>query len=154
MAINEMMNRRLVTAAPEDTVADVARSMREAGVGAVLVVTNGELRGVFTERDALNRVIAEGLAPATTKVGDVATRSVTAVAPDASVRECAALLDKHSIRHLPVLDDGTPVGIVSARDFFAQVATGLAEWIEQRRYEQTLSDSDDPYDHVGGSYGK
>ena len=153
-AIKSMMKRDLVTARPDDTVASVARSMRVAGVGAVLVMDGGELRGVFTERDAVNRVLAAGLDPATTRVGEVSSDTVISVGPETSVRECAELLTKHRIRHLPVLDEGKPVGIVSARDFFVRVAAGLEQWIGQRSYERGIAEGDDPYDHIGGSYGR
>ncbi len=154
VAIESMMKQELVTATPADTVADVTRRMSDAGVGAVLIVADGALRGVFTERDALNRVLAAGLDPTATQVGAVATEATITVRPQTHVRECVALLQTHRIRHLPVVDDGKPVGVVSARDFFARVAVGLEDWIEQRRYESKLSEGDDPYDHVGGSYGK
>ena len=57
-------------------------------------------------------------------------------------------------RHLPVLEGGKPVGVISARDFFAAVAGGLEEWIERARYDEKLRENVDPYDHLGGSYGR
>jgi CBS domain-containing protein len=58
------------------------------------------------------------------------------------------------VRHLPVLSDGRPVGILSARDFFEAVSGGLEALIERARYDEKLRDNIDPYDHLGGSYGR
>jgi CBS domain-containing protein len=102
----------------------------------------------------LARVVAEGRDPTTTKVMDVATSQVVSVEVDTSLRECAALLQSKNIRHLPVLDGGRPVGILSGRDFFAYLVEGLERLVHQARYKEALADGDDPYDHLGGSYGE
>lgn len=151
-AIRSMMKQRLVTATPDEPVAEVARRMRDANVGAVLIVENGALRGVFTERDALNLVVAGGLEPATTPVGKVATEAVVSVAPETHVKRCAELLKEMHVRHLPVVDGARPIGILSARDLFEAVADGLGAFIDQLRYQQRLDDGLDPYAEMGGAY--
>jgi CBS domain-containing protein len=148
------MKTELVTAAPDESVSQAAVSMSRNGVGAVLVLDGGTLVGVLSERDVLARVVAEGRDPTTTKVMDVATSQVVSVDVDTSLRECAALLQSKNIRHLPVLDGGRPVGILSGRDFFAYLVEGLERLVHQARYKEALADGDDPYDHLGGSYGE
>lgn len=152
--IEEYVTREVTTASPDETVAAVAARMREAGVGAVILVEGGALAGLFSERDGVDRVIADGRDPATTRVGDVATRDVVSVGLDATVKTCAGLLRDHHVRHLPVTDGDKPVGIISARDFFDRVASRLEHLIERVRYDEQLRENLDPYDHLGGSYGR
>lgn len=152
--IGSLMKTHMVTIAPSASVEEAARSMSRNEVGAVLVVEGDQLRGILSERDVVSRVVAEGKAPSDTKVSDVATNDVVTVDEGAHVRECAALLRDRAIRHLPVTRGGTPVGILSSRDFQAYVVEGLERIIDQARYEQALDKGYDPYDHLGGSYGR
>lgn len=152
-AIGSLMQTRMITARPGDSVAEAARSMSANGVGAVLVVEEGRLTGVLSERDVLG-VVAEGRDPARTTVAEVATREVVSVDVDTHVRQCVEVLRSKGIRHLPVLKDGKPAGILSSRDFFAYVAEGLERVVDKARYERSLAEGEDPYDHLGGSYGE
>ena len=152
--ISALMQSEIVTADPDDTVGEVARRMSYHDIGAVLVVRDDAIIGVFSERDLLKRVIASGKDPAKTRILDVATEHVISVEVDTHIRDCAALLKEKKIRHLPVTDGGKPVGIVSARDFFEHVATGLERFIDQARYEDALAKGEDPYEQLGGSYGR
>ena len=152
--IDSYMKREMITALPTETVADVAVRMRAAEVGATIVVENNSLVGVFTERDLLNRVVADGCDPAKTSVGEVSTTVLQTVSPSASIRECAEKLRDHHVRHLPVVEDGVPVGIISSRDFFVEVSSQLESLIERVRYDEELRENLDPYDHLGGSYGR
>jgi CBS domain-containing protein len=155
LSVESLMKRDPVGVESGASVADAARRMREAGVGAVLVLEQGRLAGIFSERDLLTRVVAEGKSPGATRVGEVATQPVVTVAAGASLRQCAETLRDEGVRHLPILDaGGKPVGILSARDFFEAVAGGLERLIEQRRYDEALRQNVDPYDHLGGSYGR
>jgi CBS domain-containing protein len=155
LSVESLMKRDPVGVDAGASVADAARRMREAGVGAVLVLERGRLAGIFSERDLLTRVVAEGKSPGTTRVGEVATQPVVTVAAGASLRQCAETLRDKGVRHLPILDAaGKAVGILSARDFFEAVAGGLERLIEQRRYDEALRENVDPYDHLGGSYGR
>lgn len=155
ISVEALMKRDLVSVDPKATVADAARSMREARVGAVLLLEQGRLTGIFTERDLVTRVVADGRSPDATPVGEVATRPVVTVASGAPLRRCAEILRGKGVRHLPVVaPDGKPVGILSARDFFEAVASGLEAWIERARYDEALRGNADPYDHLGGSYGR
>lgn len=154
LSVETLMKSELVTAGAETTVADAVRRMSEAKVGAVLLLESDRLAGIFTERDLLTRVIAEGRDPASTPVGTVATRPVHSVALAASLRVCAEALRDRGVRHLPVVDGEKPVGILSARDFFDAVAGGMERMIEHARYDEALRENTDPYDHLGGGYGR
>jgi CBS domain-containing protein len=112
---NVLEPRRLVVAAPHTTVAEAARLMKKGKVGAVLVVEEERLVGIFTERDALFRVIAPGLDPTTTEMRDVMTRDPTTVAPDETFGYALLLMHEHGFRHTPVVENGRPIGVVSAR---------------------------------------
>jgi CBS domain-containing protein len=107
--------RKLVVAAPTTTVGEAARLMKEGKVGAVLVVEEGRLVGIFTERDALFRVVAPGLDPTKTELRDVMTRDPTTVAPDETFGYALLLMHEKGFRHTPVVEDGRPVGVISAR---------------------------------------
>jgi CBS domain-containing protein len=107
--------RRLVLATPELSVAKAAWMMKKNKVGAVLVVEQGRLVGIFTERDAVYRVMALGLEPDTTVLRDVMTCEPKTVEPDESLGSAMLLMHEHGFRHAPVIEDGRPVGVVSAR---------------------------------------
>jgi CBS domain-containing protein len=152
--IRSLMKTDMVMVGPDATVAEAARSMAQNQVGAVLVVDGGALRGILSERDVLSRIVAEGKDPMATKVTDVATSDVVSVDVAVHIRECAQLLRDKGIRHLPVTENGKPAGILSSRDFLAYVVEGLEGLVERTRYDQALGEGEDPYDHLGGSYGK
>ncbi len=152
--IGSLMQTEMVTAKPDEKVSDVAGRMRDNRVGAVLVVGGDKLHGLFSERDLLMRVVAVGKDPAKTTVGEVATKELVTVGVDAHVKECATILKDKRFRHLPVTDKGRPVGILSARDFFEYVVDGLERFVDDMRYRQQIEEGLDPYDHIGGGYGK
>jgi len=109
-------DQKLVTASAEITVASAARLMKEHGIGAILVIQDGRLAGIFTERDALFRVIAEGRDPATTRVAEVMTANPRTIAPDRPFGHVLHMMYEGGFRHVPVVDDGRPLGVVSSRD--------------------------------------
>ena len=152
--LTAFMTKGIVTAEPEEPVASVARRMAEEDVGAVFLLKGTKTVGVFTERDLLTRVIAKGHDPAQTAVGDVATREVVSVPADASLRRCAEELRSHDFRHLPVVGPEGAIGVISSRDFFLAVAGELEGIVARRAYDSELREGFDPYDHVGGGYGR
>ena len=156
--IEDLMATKLVVVSPKQTVREAAAQMDQNGVGAVLVVEDeaGEpkLSGLFSERDLLHKVVVEGLDPAATSVASVMTRDPITVGPEMHIRECAELIRERGFRHLPVVRDGKPVGILSTRDFQEHVVRGLESFIDQARYREALAEGQDPYDHFGGSYGR
>jgi CBS domain-containing protein len=117
MRVSEMMSVHLITCSPRDTVADACRRMCNANVGSVLACEETALVGILTERDVL-RLVAAGKAPEEERVEQHMSRTIFGVPPDAPAHEVAQLMNERRVRHLPVLDGGTPVGIVSLRDFF------------------------------------
>jgi CBS domain-containing protein len=106
----------LMVVEPQWSVRTAAERMTERNIGAVAVVERGALTGVFSERDIMSRVVAKGLNPESTEVSDVMSREVVVAAPTEDV--LSAIQKMHSIgsRHLPVVDDGKLIGMISIRD--------------------------------------
>jgi CBS domain-containing protein len=121
--------QRPLTAPRSTTVAEAARMMKDRGVSAVMVVDGDKLAGIFTERDALFRVIAEGRNPKSTPVESVMTTNPQAIGPDRPFLQALIMMHEGGFRHIPVVTDGRPAGMVSSRD-----ALGL-EW---REFEDEL----------------
>lgn len=123
----------LVTARPDETVHDAARRMAEHSCGSVLVMgTDGALAGIFTERDLLVRVVAPGRDPAVTPVAEVMTREPETIDAEASVREAVRRMDEGAFRHLPVVEDGRVVGVLSARDIPVLELGRMADELDRR----------------------
>lgn len=115
--IQEIMTKQLHSVRKETSVVEVARMMRDRKIGDVLVTnTDGTLCGIVTDRDIVVRAIAEGRAVDKLKVGDICTGELTKVSPTATVEETVRLMRERSIRRVPVVRDGTAVGIVSIGD--------------------------------------
>lgn len=111
----------VVVANPETTVLDASELMNERGTGSVLILQDGKLIGIFTERDLMRRVVAVRRDPATTALREVMTTALVTCTPDASIADCGALMSERRIRHLPVLaDDGTITGVITTGDLLAQ----------------------------------
>jgi len=110
-----MEPRKLVLVPPEASVSEAGRLMKNANVGAVLVVEAGRLVGIFTERDAVYRVMALDRDPQATRLAEVMTREPKTVAPDDAFGAALLLMHENGFRHAPVIEDGRPVGVVSAR---------------------------------------
>lgn len=114
--IREIMTASPITLTADRPVTDAAMAMKENHIGDVIVMTDGKMGGVVTDRDIVVRVIAQGREPQTTKLGDICSRDVASVGPDDEVDRVIDLVRKRSIRRVPVLQDGKPVGIVSIGD--------------------------------------
>lgn len=114
--LEEKGSRMVHTVPPEATVMQAVEAMCAAKVGAVLICTGSACAGIFSERDLMARVILEHRDPVTTKVGDVMTTDVAAVGPEVSTEEAMAIMSEHRCRHLPVIDGGQVVGLVSIGD--------------------------------------
>ena len=107
-----------LTLPPDATVKDACRHMRDRRVGAVLVTeADRRLLGIFTGRDAVHRVLAEGKSAARTKLAEVMTRDPTSMPPGKTAIEALRLMQDGRYRHVPIVDDGRVVGIVSRFDF-------------------------------------
>jgi CBS domain-containing protein len=108
--------QEVVTSSEHATVSEAARLMREKQVGAVMVVEDGKLTGIFTERDALFRIVAEGRDPRATRLTEVMTRDPRSIHPDKPFADALHIMHDGGFRHVPVVEDGRPVGMISARD--------------------------------------
>jgi len=111
-----MERKTLLTAPPQTTVIKAAKLMARRNVGAVLVVEHQHLTGIFTERDPVFRVVARGLDSRTTRLVDVMTKDPKTVSPDKSFRYALLVMDENHFRHLPVVENGKLIGVISSRN--------------------------------------
>jgi len=107
--------RRVLKAAPETLVNKAAQLMAARNVGAVLVMEDDRLVGILTERDIVFRVVAKGLDAEATPLSDVMTKAPHTVDPEKPFGYALLVMQEHGFRHLPVVQDGKPIGIVSSR---------------------------------------
>ena len=133
-------DQEIVTAPSDMTVSEAALLMREKHIGAVIVVENDKLAGIFTERDALFRVVAEGRDSKTTRLADVMTRNPQTVKPDQSFSVALQMMYGGKFRHVPVVENGRPVGIISARDALGpELEAFVYELLRQEQVENILA---------------
>jgi len=110
---------------PDTTVAESVRRMHSENIGALLVVEGDNLTGIFTERDALTKVLAAGIDPNNTKISAVMTKDPFYIDPSTTIEEAMSIVTDRRVRHLPILHNGELVGIVSSGD--------LTHWLVQDR---------------------
>ena len=113
---NIMEQKKFLTAPPETTVSHAARLMADKNVGAILVVENERLVGIFSERDAVFRVIAQGRDAKTTLLTEVMTAAPKTLEPGKSYGHALLLMQENGFRHVPVIENGRPIGIISSRN--------------------------------------
>lgn len=115
--IKDVVKHQTVVTLPSDTtVRDAAMEMAQRRIGAVLVVQGGSMVGIFTERDGLFRVLAQGLDPAATTLAEVMTTKVMTIIPERPLLQALHIMHENGFRHLPVVQGGVPCGIISIRD--------------------------------------
>jgi CBS domain-containing protein len=114
--IKDIMTSSPITLTADRPVTDAATAMKENGIGDVIVMTDGKMCGVVTDRDIVVRVIAQGREPQSTKLGDVCSRDVQSVSPNDDVERAIQIVRERAVRRVPVVDGGKPVGIVSIGD--------------------------------------
>jgi CBS domain-containing protein len=115
-----------------ETVHAAARRMAEACCSSILICEGDRLQGIFTERDLLVRVVAAGLDPATTRLAQVMTADPDTIEATAPVIEAIRRMDEFNYRHMPVLDEGRIVGVISWRDLPFEDRAGMQSELEQR----------------------
>jgi CBS domain-containing protein len=123
-AVSELLKSRSQTlwhVHPDDTVFDALKLLAEREVGALMVMDRGKLIGVLSERDYTRKIALQGKNSKETKVSDIMTRNVFVVAPDTRTRTCMALMSEKRIRHLPVVDGDTVIGMISIRDIMDDI---------------------------------
>lgn len=117
LPIKTVMEReKFLTAPPDTTVSTAARLMADKNAGAVMVVDNDCLVGIFTERDAVFRVIAQGRDAGSTRLTEVMTIAPKTLEPDKSYGHALLLMQENGFRHVPVIENGKLIGIVSSRN--------------------------------------
>ena len=109
-------DRKVCSVEADSTVLEAARYMMEQRIGAVPVLRNGELAGIFSERDIMNRVVAVGRLPGSTKVSEVMTANPKTVNVNETIENCLYLMREFAFRHLPIVDGKEIKGLVSSRD--------------------------------------
>ena len=118
-------DRKVYSVDAARSVLEAARFMMEHNIGALPVLRNGELVGILSERDIMNRVVAVGRTPGTTAVSEVMTANPRAVQADESVEECLFIMSEFGFRHLPIVDGTQVKGLVSLRDILMRQAAEL-----------------------------
>lgn len=121
--LDEKPDRKIITVSSDATVLDALYAMAEANTGAILVTEDEKIVGIFTERDYARGGEIKGKYAKDTIVGDVMTRRMVIATPETTLEECAELMGKYHVRHLPVVDKERVVGIVSIR----RLAEGLLQ---------------------------
>ncbi len=121
----------LLSIAPDARVLDALKVMADKDIGALAVVDSNQLVGIFSERDYARKVILKGKASQNTLVKEIMTAEVVTVRPQQTVEECMAIMERHRIRYLPVVDGGKLVGIVSIGDVLQAIISEQADSINQ-----------------------
>jgi signal-transduction protein with cAMP-binding, CBS, and nucleotidyltransferase domain len=127
----ERKGRSIFAVEPQDPVLEAIRLMAERHVGALIVLKSGELQGIISERDYARKVILMGRSSADTPVSQIMTSPVLTVTLTQSVQECMQLMTERRVRHLPVLENGQVVGMISIGDLVAAVIEDQKQTIEQ-----------------------
>ncbi len=141
MNVSDIMHTDVVTVGADDTFSEVAKVLREHGISSVVVGGDRGPGGIVTERDFVNLLAAGGDATST-KVGERMTRDLATVEPRSDIADAARLMADRKIRHLPVVDKGELVGIISIRDLIAWAVeefTGGHELPDMERSSAALS---------------
>jgi CBS domain-containing protein len=132
--VRQIIDRKgptLYSVEPEDPVLEAIRQMAEHHVGALLVMKGTELQGIISERDYARKVILHGRSSAETPVWQIMSSPVVTVSPDQTVQECMHLMTERRIRHLPVVDKGRVVAMISIGDLVKSVIEDQQNTIEQ-----------------------
>jgi CBS domain-containing protein len=123
--------RDIISISPDASVLDAIKLMADKGIGALVVIDGGDLTGIVTERDYARKVIIKGRASDTTPVADIMTADVITASSQQTVNECMEMMTAKKCRHLPVVDDGDLVGMISIGDLVQAIIADQQEEIEQ-----------------------
>jgi CBS domain-containing protein len=132
--VNQLLDgkgRQIIAIGPQAPVLDAIRLMAEHGIGALLVMEGSKLLGILSERDYARKVILKGRSSAETRVEEIMSAEVKSVGPDRSVHGCMRTMTEARIRHLPVIEDGVVIGMLSIGDLVKAVIEDQQLEIEQ-----------------------
>jgi CBS domain-containing protein len=129
--LNAKADQTVFTLAPTASVFDAVKLMAEKSVGALVVTEGSKIAGIITERDYARKIVLMRRSSKETPVRDIMTSSVMYVGPDQTAEECMALMTKNRFRHLPVIDNGELVGIISIGDLVKAILSEQRLIIEQ-----------------------
>ncbi|MDH5183176.1 MAG: CBS domain-containing protein [Gammaproteobacteria bacterium] len=119
---------------PEQSVLDAIRLMDEKGIGALAVIHEDELVGILSERDYARKVVLKGRSSNETKIKEIMTREVIFTQPDQGIKECMAVMTKHRIRHLPVMENGKLISMISLGDVVKEIISDQEYQIEHLQH--------------------
>jgi CBS domain-containing protein len=127
--VREIMTENPVTLPRSASISEAAKRMRDDDIGDVIVMDDGDMCGLVTDRDIVVRAVAEGADPQFTKVDEICTHELVTVGPDDSLQQAVRLMRERAVRRVPVVDGGRPVGIVSLGDLAIELdeRSGLAD---------------------------
>ncbi|MDP6572280.1 MAG: CBS domain-containing protein [Rhodospirillales bacterium] len=120
-----IQNQTITSLTATRSVLEGAKLMAEKNVAAIIIVDDGKLSGIVTERDLTQRVLAKGMDAKKTSIGDIMTKDPDTLSPGDSAIDALELMSVRNYRHLPVVENGEVVGMVSIRDLYSAVKTGL-----------------------------
>ncbi len=123
--------RDLISIRPDASVLDAIKLMADKGIGSLVVTENDELKGIVTERDYARKVIIKGRSSKTTQVAEIMTVDVITASSDLTVNKCMTMMTEKKCRHLPVVDNGELVGMISIGDLVQAIISDQQEEIEQ-----------------------
>jgi len=127
----EKKGREVLSVGPENTVYDAIKKMADHNVGSLVVLEEGKLIGIITERHYARNVFLKGRSSPQTTVGEVMSRRVTCAWPEQTVKECMAIMTDKAVRHLPVLDKKQLIGVISIGDLVENIISDQEFIIEQ-----------------------
>lgn len=131
LVLSRKPNNVLWSIAPDQSVYEAIEKMAEKGIGALLVMSGNRLAGILSERDYARKVILKGRSSRETPVREIMSSPVVVASPDQTIDECMALMTQHRIRHLPVVQEETVIGVVSIGDLVKAIVTGQEQTIRQ-----------------------